>query len=294
MADENDVIDDQIADEQAASEPEIDLSAVPEKVRAHVDKDKYLKDEDYKRAVTHGWKPKDVYLEDGGDEANWTGYKVFNRRYEDMQDRKDSKRTMEEMKRSQDALLRTIEEEKVAAVERYRKDQEARLQAAIADGDAQQAVAIQREIAEIRQPERLVQQPVLEPLPIRDVRRKNAFVNPDSPEFDKAISDEFIAIARQKAESYYNQLGRKLSDYEMKVIADEAIDMVRDKAKKPAQQQAAPLKAPASAKPAATGKADADPLKKLNGVQREFYNKIAEVNGKEAAERYLKNLSVRA
>jgi hypothetical protein len=278
---------------ETTPEPEIDLSAVPERVREHVDKERYQSDEDYKRAVTHGWKPREVFIEDGGDEASWTGYKVFNRRYDDIQDQKETRKTLEEMKKSQEALLRTMQQEKDNAVRAALQQREEDLKAAIADGDAARAADLQREIIEQRtQAQAAQQQPVLEPLPIRDLRRKNEFLNPESSSFDQELSNEFIGIARQKAEMYFNQYGRKLSDYEIKVIAEEALDMVKDRAKKPAATPAP--KAPAASKPATNGAASTDPMKKLNKIQREMYNKMLEVNGKDAAERYIKNLSTGA
>lgn len=278
----------EVVEKTVEEAPEIDLSAVPEKVREHVDVERYTKDEDYKRAITHGWKPRDVFVADGGDEADWVGYRGFNRKHDDIQARKEEKRRLDEIKRDQDVLIRTMQQQEKAAYERGLREKEAELKVAISDGDAARAAELQRELLEKQQQAPAAPAQHLEPLAIRDIRRKNAFLNPDAPEYDRALSDEFIGIAREKAEAYFNAYGRKLSDYEIKVIADEAFDAVRDRAKKPAPVQAP--KAPASAKPAASGKVQADPMKRLSQHQRKLYDKILDANGKVAADNFLKNI----
>lgn len=270
--------------------PEIDLSAVPEKVRGHVDTERYTSDSDYKQAIEHGWKPKEVFLAEGGDEADWTGYKVFNKRHRDWELRKEQQNEIKEMKRNTDAILRTFEEEKQRAIQQALADRQAQLKAAIDDGDAARAVEIQREI-DRTEAQQQPTTPVLEPLAIRDIRRKNAFLNESSGEYDKALSDEFIGIARQKAEAYYNAYGRKLSDYEIKVIAEEALDMVKDRAKPAVQPAKQPAKAPAAAKPANTASAS-DPRKKMSADQKKFYDRMLTLpNGKAIAENYIKQLN---
>lgn len=278
-----------VQEPEVSAEPEIDLSPVPEKVREHVDKEKFVKDEDYKRAITHGWKPKDVFVSEGGDEADWTGYKVFNRRYDDLQFRKEQERTIKEIKHSQDALLKTIEQEKQAAYERGIREREEALKVAIADGDAAKAVELQKEILEsrtqVKKPESIP-----EPLPVVDFRRKNPVFNPGSAEFSPEVNAEFEAICMHEAKRYFDAYGRQLSDYEIKVIVDGAYDMVKDKVKKPSQ----PQKAPSVNKASSSGKAETDPMKRMSSMQKDMYNRILDVNGKDAAERYLKNLQDRA
>jgi hypothetical protein len=280
------VVDDAPAVEQAA--PEVDLSRVPEKVREHVDVAKYTADEDYKRAIEHGWKPKDVYVDDGGDEANWAGYRVFNKRYDDMQERKEYQKTQAELKRSVDAVISTFEQDKQAAVKQAIADTEQRLKLAIEDGDAKEAVRLQSELIERKQ---AIPQPArvdAEPIAVEILRKRNPALNPASAEFNQEANAEFERICLEEAQSQVKRRGQPLNDAQVQIIVEDAFNMIKDKLQKPAAK--APAKAPATAKPANTVR-ETDPVKGLNATQKQMYNKMLLMNnGKQIAENYIKQL----
>jgi len=100
--------------EQAA--PEVDLSAVPEKFRDHVDKDKYTKDPEYKRAKDHGHVPLEVWTADGKDPDKWVGPKAFNKVFDDMKYRREISDELKENKKLTQTLLKTWEDDKQKAV----------------------------------------------------------------------------------------------------------------------------------------------------------------------------------
>ncbi len=265
--------------------PEVDLSAVPEKVRAHVDPDKYTSDTEYKRAIDHGWKPKDVFVEEGGDEAVWAGYKAFNSRYDGIRSTREIEKEMKELKKNTESIIRTFAEEKEIAVRQALSDYESQLKTAIEDGNAAEAAQIQRQIIEKNHELKatLPQQSVnLEPLALREIRKKNSFLNPDSPDYNAELAEEFKVYAQTRAKAYYDSYGgRGLVHDEIRIIAEEALDMVKDRA-----QKKAPPKAPAASKPA-QGQGGHKP--KLTPMQQEFYNQMVESGNKAAADRYLKS-----
>jgi hypothetical protein len=280
-----------VVDDAPSAEPaavEVDLSRVPEKVREHVDTDKYTTDDDYKRAIEHGWKPKDVYVGDGGDEANWAGYRVFNKRYDDMQERKEYQKTQAELKRSVDAVISTFEQDKQAAVKQAIVDTEQRLKLAIEDGDAKEAVRLQSELMEKKQAMPQPARPAAEPIAVEILRKRNPAINPASSEFNQELNAEFERLCIEEAQSQFKRRGQPLNDAQVQIIVEDAFNMIKDKMHKaPAKVQA---KAPATSKPANTVR-DTDPVKGLNATQRQMYNKmLAMNNGKQIAENYLKQL----
>jgi hypothetical protein len=283
---EAEVVADEPVVESAAVE--VDLSRVPEKVREHVDADKYATDEDYKRAIEHGWKPKDVYVGDGGDEANWAGYRVFNKRYDDMQERKEYQKTQAELKRSVDAVISTFEQDKQAAVKQAIVETEQRLKLAIEDGDAKEAVRLQSELMEKKQ---AMPQPArieAEPIAVEILRKRNPALNPASADFNKELNAEFERICIDEAQSQFKRRGQPLNDAQIQIIVEDAFNMIKDKMQKPAAKVQA--KAPATSKPANTVR-ETDPVKGLNATQKQMYNKmLAMNNGKQIAENYLKQL----
>lgn len=257
------------------------LASVPEKVRGHVEAEKYVNDADYKRAIDNGWKPKDVFVEGGGDESDWTGYKAFNRSYDGIKSTREMRKELAEMKRNTDAILNGFNEEKERYARQLLAEKETQLATAKADGDVERALEIQKEMLNTTRQQVAPQQ--AEPLPVLNIRRKHSFLNTTSPDFNPEVNAEFESQCIAMAKRAYNTYGRQLSDLEIKFIADEALDMVKDKVTtKPAMV----AKAPATAKPAASVTGQSRP--KLSSLQKQTYDAIKERNGAAAAEAYLK------
>jgi hypothetical protein len=267
---------------EAVVEPEVDLSAVPEKSRAYVDTKKYVEDTDYKRAVEHGWKPLEKFVEEGGDEAIWTGYKKFNKSYDDEVFRRELRDELKESKRSQKAIIETFEQQKREAITKALAEQEERFKVAVADGNTEEAVRLQREIL---QGQAAIQPKAMpEPLPIVNIRRNNEALNPASADFNQEVNAEFERICIEQAHSYKQTYGRALSDLEIKLIGEEALNMVKDKLVKP---QPKPVQKPvAVAKPAA---AEVKTSTRMSGIQKQMYDKLLNSHGKAVADNYLKN-----
>jgi hypothetical protein len=278
----------EVAVEVDATPAEVDLSRVPEKVREHVDVSKYQADEDYKRAIEHGWKPKDVYVGDGGDEANWAGYRVFNKRYDDMQERKNDQKERAEMKKSLDTILSTFEQEKQQAISRALAEREERLRLAVEDGNAAEAVRIQKEIIETQQamPKQQAQQ--AEPIAVEILRKRNPALNPASSDFNQEVNAEFERICLEEAQQQVKRRGQPLNDAQVQIIVEDAFNMIKDKLQKPAVKVAP--KAPATAKPANTVR-ESDPMKGLNASQKQMHAKLLQMkDGEKIAASFLKNL----
>jgi hypothetical protein len=284
---EPEVIDTQ----EVQTEEKPDLSHIPEHAREYVELDKYEADSDYKRAVDHKWKPYDKYVADGGDPALWTGYKKFNKSYDDEIFRRELRDKLKESEKSQKAILETFEEQKRQAVAQALAEREAQLKVAIEDGNAAEAVRLQREIMEGQskiQPKQTVAE---EPLPVIDMRRKNPALNPQSTDFNPEANAEFERICMERAQKYSSVYGRALSDLEVKIILDEALDMVKDKIQKP-QAAKQPAKAPSAAKPAENKSANSMP--RLSPDQKKMYEKMLTMKGgQQIAENYIKNLQNR-
>jgi hypothetical protein len=270
--------------------PQLDLSAVPEKVRGHVDADRYQTDTDYKQAIEHGWKPKEVFLSEGGDEADWTGYKVFNKRHRDWELRKEQQREISEMKKNTDAILRTFEEEKQRAIEQALQQRQAALKVAIDDGDAARAVEIQRELDSFEKNKPAPAHQNVEPLSVEIARKRNPFINPAHPEFNAELNKEFERICSEEAKDQWVRRGRQpLNDAQIQLIVEDALSMVKDKIKPKAAPQP-PAKAPSAAKPASSASGGSKP--KMSADQKKFYDRMLTLpNGKVIADNYLKNIN---
>lgn len=265
--------------------PDVDLSPVPESIRAHVDTAKYVADPDYKRAIEHGWKPKEVFLAEGGDEADWTGHRQFNRRYDDRQERKQIKKTMDEMRQNTEILIKTFSEEKQAAVQKALAAREAELKTAITDGDAARAVELQREISQMSQNPVLQQRaPQTEPLQVIAFREKTPYLNPEAAEFDPALNEEFNGIATQMATQYRQMYNRALYPDEINIIIEQAHKMI-----KPKVQPRRPVQTPPPVSKPATQKASTP---RLTDLQKQMHSKLMSTDPS-AAERYLKSVQSR-
>ncbi len=261
---------------------DVDLSKVPEKSRAHVDPQKYVSDEDYKRAVEHGWKPLNAFVDEGGDEAVWSGYKKFNRNYDDMVHRREVSDQLKETQRSNKALMETFEQTKREAIQQALLKQEALFKAAVEEGNTAEAVKLQRQILEGQSSIAQTQPKIPEPLPIVAIRRQHEALNPQSENFDPEANAEFERVCIQKAKMYREAYGRPLDAIEIRTIGDEALDMIKDKLKKPEQKPV--QKAASVAKPAAT---DRQTAPKMNAIQKQMYDKLAAKHGKAVADNYL-------
>lgn len=273
---------------QEEAPQEKDLSHIPEHAREYVEPEKYESDPDYKRAVDHKWKPYDKYVADGGDPALWTGYKKFNKSYDDEVYRRELREQLKETQRSQKAILETFEEQKRQAVERALAEREAQLKVAIEDGNAAEAVRLQREIME-NKAALPAAAPVDEPVIVKSFRRKVDVLNPGSENYNPEVNAEFEQICTNMAKKYYETYGRQLSDLEVKGILDEAYEMVKDKI--PQKKPSTPAKAPASAKPANTPERGAP---KLTADQKRAYEKFLSMKGGEQiAANYLERLKAR-
>lgn len=292
------VVDVEVESEEVVrAEPEkveVDLSAVPEKHREYVDVEKYQSDDDYKRAIEHGWKPREVFLADGGDEADWTGHRQFNRRYDDRQ-------SIKAVKEGQDALLRTLEQQKAEAAriavaqERARMQQE--LKVAADDGDVNRALEIQQKLMETEQQEAQIPRHLEEPAIVVRTREQNPFIDKKSDQFDPEINAKFEEICTQLAKEEHAALNfgvkdprmmRPLTNLQVKSILQEALDMVKDKVKKPAVQQ----KPPSVAKPAQKQNNTVDYKKVLPKEWQDTYNRLLTTKGggKEAADAFAKEV----
>jgi hypothetical protein len=267
---------------EAVVEPEVDLSAVPEKARAYVDTKKYVEDTDYKRAIEHGWKPLEKFVEDGGDDATWTGYKKFNKSYDDELFRRELRDELKASKKSQQAIIETFEQQKRDAIAAALAEREAQFKVAVEDGNTAEAVRLQREI--LQNQAAIQPQAMPEPLPIIAIRRANEALNPASADFNQEANAEFERICIQQAQSYKQTYGRALSDLEIKLIGEEALNMVKDKLVKP---QPKPVQKPvAVAKPAAT---ESKTSTRMSGIQKQMYDKLLNSHGKAVADNYIKN-----
>lgn len=273
--------------------PDVDLSAVPEKVRQYVDVEKYSTNDDYRQAIEHGWKPRELHEADGGDEADYTGYRQFNRRYDD-------KQILKELKEGQAALISSMTKREQEAVAKALAAKEAELAAAIADGDAARAVEINNEITQAKaQP---VQQAVApEPPVVTALRQRNPVLNRQSDQFNEGLNQQFEAECFRLAKDYHESVNyglpadrrRPLSQLELKSIVNEAFDMIKDRAPQPKQavaQQRVQPKAPAVSKPAAPAKTS-DPKKGLSASALQTYNRLMRAGGKEAADAFAKELA---
>lgn len=267
--------------------PDVDLSRVPEKNRAYVDVKKYAEDADYKRAADHGWKPLEAFIESGGDEAVWTGYKRFNKNYDDEGFRLELRNQLKESQRSQQAIIDTFEQQKQEAITRALADREKQLAIAIEENDTANAVKLQREIIEGQQAIKRPQTNNIEPLPIVAIRRQHEALNPASASFNKETNLEFEQLCMARAGAYKELYGRPLSDLEIKIIGDEALDMIKDKLAKPAAATTKVQTPPAVAKPGGGTPRGAAP--KMSAIQRQMYDKLLDSHGKTVADNYLKN-----
>ena len=264
------------------AKPDVDLSHVPEKIRGHVDVEKYSSDDNYKRAADHGWTPLEVWKESGTDEADWVNYKAFNRTFDDMQYRREMRDEMRATKKATDALLNTFEQDKQRAIQQALAAREAELKVAIQDGDAAKAVEIQAEIIQAKQqipakPQNTVIHPV-----IADFIDNNPIMNPQSPDFNESYSKQVWDAGVQMGNQLRQQYGRDLSHFEVEACLQRAMKMNKqpERQVQKAASVAAPTQKPASSTP------------KLSPTAKAIYNKLLTgKDGKSKAEAFLKNLS---
>lgn len=260
--------------------PEVDLSAVPENHREYVDTKKYVEDADYKRAIDHGYKPKEVYLAEGGDEDLYMTAKMFNKRYDDRQKEKKNKSEIAELRRSMEAMANSFNEQKEFEIRKAVAELEAKQKEAKANGDIDLALSLDKEISQTKQ--NTPQRKGVEPLPVRSVRLENDVVNPDSEDYDPEIDKRWNEIMAREAKDFVESTGRQLFLPEIRTIAEEALKMIT----KPKRETPKP---PVSQKPAAN-KTPNKP--KMSASQQDAYNMILQKAGKAAAERFKTNLGV--
>lgn len=284
------------SDIQAESVPDIDLSAVPEKHREYVDVEKYQSDEDYKRAIEHGWKPREAFEAEGLDDADWTGYRQFNRRYDDRQ-------SLKSIKEGQDALVRTLEKQKLEAarqaVEQERARMQEELKLAASDGDVNKALEIQQRLIETEQQASNIPDDSEEPEIVVMVRQKHPFLDAKSDQFDPEVNVEFERLCGKLAKEEHEAINfgikdprqmRKLTNLQVKTILNEAIEMVKDKVK--TKQVNSQQKPPSVSKPSQRTNNSIDYKNSLPKQWQDTYNRllVAKGGGKEAADAFAKEV----
>lgn len=274
--------------EEAA--PEVDLSAVPEKAREYVDSGKYEADADYKRAVDHGWKTREQHEIDGGDEADYTGFRQFNRRYDDRQDSKALKNKMSEMESSVNTLIDSIADEKNQAVKQALLAKEVEFKQMIEEGDTEGAVKAQNELYDIHNQVRQGTQPrqAQGEAPIyTNFRAENPILDANSPEYNSSFDSAITQNVNDQLNYASNNNQIQLPDQTVKTILDSALKKVTEDFGLDKPAKAAPKNPPRSAAPSGK-KGSADPVKHLNDAGRKIYDRLDSKYGKETADKYAK------
>lgn len=278
------------SDGEVAEVQEVDLSAVPDTVRDHVDVDLYANDADYRQALEHGWTPREVYEASGRDEADYTGYKQFNRRYNDFQTQKKLETKMTEMEKkfseSIDQLIDYHESDKKAAIENAIKQKEALLNEAVADGETEMALELQKELHELKSvPTESKPQEAVEPEVAQNFRAANPIMQPGSPEYNRSFERAVVSAVNEQWAQASNNFTVNLPDTTVQAFFDAAMAQVKKDFgmtdAQPRQQQKSPnVNAPGSKRPAA------DPVKNLTTTGRQIYDKLLAKRGKAAADSY--------
>ncbi len=265
--------------------PSVDLSAVPEEVHDYVDVEAYQNNENYKRAIEHGWKPKELHEKEGGDPDEWTGPAAFNRRYDDSQERKALKSQIKDMSSNVDALISSFEDQKKQAVEQALAEKKAELQTAISEGETEQAVELQNEINQMELQEAPKPQAAQEPAVVQQFRVNNPMFDQNSQDFNPTINAALEAAVNEQWVKASQNGKIQLTDETLSAILDASLTRVKKDLgldQKPAQK-----KAPKVASPS-TGKPQSDPVKNLSAEGKKMYSKILEIHGEDAAKDFAK------
>jgi len=259
---------------------EVDLSKVPEAVQEYVDPELYQSDEDYKQAVEHGWKPKELHEKEGGDPDFYTGYKHFVGKYKDRQEIKALKSDLEEVKNLTKKVVQSFDEEKQQAVEKALATKEAQIKEAIEEGDAERVHQLTQDLAKDRHALENQAPAASSDEVIASFRGMNTIVQHTSPDFDPVVNAAFESLSMQKAKAMTDSLGRALTPEEVNNAMTQAFTEVesRFRGSKPQQQQ--PV-ARAKGK-----KAPVDPVAQLSKHGKEIYDMIHDTRGKDAADNY--------
>lgn len=283
---EEQAVSDQIPEEAPVQEeaaPEVDLSGVPENVREHVDPELYQADQDYQRAIEHGWKPQEVHEADGGDAADWTGYRQFNRRYDDRQTEKGLKTELSDMKAQMEAVLSVVQEDRSARVENDIETVSNELKTAIEDGDTAKALELQEKLNKLNAVNTTPapQQPQ-EPPVVLQFRANNPQFDHNSPHFNRALNAALEDVVNAQWVKESNNGQNQLHEDTMQRILNESLAQVQSELGLNKPQQP---KAPTVAKPSRSAP-KADPASQLTGSALNTYTTIAGKYGKEAADKF--------
>lgn len=268
--------------------PEVDLSAVPEKARDYVDSGKYEADTDYKRAVDHGWKTREQHEVDGGDEADYTGFRQFNRRYDDRQDSKALKNKMSEMEGSVNSLIDSMADDRNQAVKQALSAKEAEFKLKVEEGDTEGAVKAQNELYDIHNQSRQASQPrqsQAEAPIFANFRADNPILDSNSPDYNSSFDSAITQNVNDQLNYASNGNQIQLPDQTVKSILDSALQKVANDfgLNKPAK--ATPKTPPRTAAPSGK-KGSADPVKHLNDAGKKIYARIESKYDKPTADRY--------
>jgi len=268
-------------------EQTVDLSAIPETHREYVDTEKYQADEDYKQAIEHGWKPLELHQADGGDPADYTGYRQFNRRYQDRQELKGFKSELSEIKTATSALVDTFEEQKQQAIQEAIAQKEAQVKQAVEDGETDLALSLTNEISDMKAQPATPQQ-AGEPQEVLQFRAKNPVLDANSPKFNATVNAALEAMVNQKANALVAQVGRELSTVEINSILNDSWQQTQQdlSLEQPKPKPAAPAVSPPGGQ-----KVTKDPVKTLSDSGKSIYNMIKGKYGEEAAANYAKKLA---
>jgi len=263
--------------------PDMDLSAVPEAAHDFVDSDKYLNDKEYQEAIEHGWKPKDMHEADGGDEADYTGYRQYNRNHRKREEAKNMHHELQDVKNTMNTVIDTFAEDRERGIKEAVSAKEAEFKRALEEGETGDAVRIQNEINDLKNTPP-VQRPQGEPHVVMNFRRSNPMLDRGAPEFNASYEAAVIQQVNAQWSAASNNFQIQLPDITIQSFLEAAVTQVKKdfnmNTNKPRTQ-----KAPRVSNPTNT-KGPTNSAESLTGVRKDVYDRIKTKYGKERADAF--------
>lgn len=234
------------------------------------------------RALDHGWKEHQDYIDNGGDPDMWRGSKAFNDHYDQKQ---SSREKLNKMEGTIERLATNFTKSQEQQNKKHKSELESALKQAEEDLDITKFKEVQKELNDI---DETPPTPVSEHDSIQKFRSQNPHIDKASSSFNPSMNAAIESMANNKIVELTNQYGRGLSDMELNTVLNDSLNAVKTdfpnlftnrKVKTP------PKQANIDNKKTSTK----DPMQGLDEISVAIYKDLKDTNPKAAAV-FIKNI----
>jgi hypothetical protein len=190
--------------------------------------------EDREKAMEHGWKPYDEYIEEGGDPDMYRGAKAFNQykvKIDQVREAGDSE--VAKLKEQMSKMSEMFVKDRKRQADQHRQDLEVRLKNAKEEMDVDKVHELTKELAEVddieepeQEPEK--QTPKVDAQPLQNLINSTPVIDHTSPDFDPDVAATLQRRLSARANKVIEVEGEVTAE-RMKSIVDQEWEKVQEK-----------------------------------------------------------------